>query len=102
MKANLGQPKNESVNVSWSAPHYRNGIISEYHIYYKKATENKVKQQEVVWNNMSGTSYVIENLTPYTTYTFWVRAETSAGVGNKSITATTTTEEGGNSLWFSL
>ena len=100
IEANLTQPKNESVNVSWSAPHYRNGIIRKYRVYYKKTTENKVEQREIIWNNIRETSYVIKTLTPYTTYLFWVRAETSAGVGNKSITSVTT-EEGGNSLCLS-
>ena len=98
VKANLTEPYNKTVKISWRAPHHRNGIIRKYHIYYQKAAENKVEQREIIWNNMSETNYVIKTLTPYTTYSFWVRAETSAGIGNKSITTSATTEEGGNLL----
>lgn len=59
---------------------------------------NKIKQQEIVLNNTNETSYVVKNLRPYTNYSFWVRAETSAGVGNKSVTRTAITDQGGN-LW---
>ena len=100
--ANVTQPYNTTVNVSWSAPRYRNGIITKYHIYYQKVRENRVEYPRTVWNNMSETSHVVTNLTPYTNYSFWVRAETSGGVGDKSATTTIMTHEGGNLLWFFL
>ena len=93
--ANVTQPYNATVNVSWSAPRHRNGIIIQYHIYYQKVTGYKV-----AWNNTSETSHVVTDLTPYTDYSFWVRAETSAGVGDKSVAATIMTDEGGNLLLF--
>lgn len=98
--ANVKQPYNTTINISWSAPRYRKGIITKYHIYYQKVAVNIVEHQRIDWNNMSETSHVVTDLIPYTNYSFWVRAETSAGVGKKSLTTTTMTHEGGNKLWF--
>ena len=95
--ANVTQPYNTTVNVSWSAPRHRNGIIIQYHIYYQNVTGYKVER-----HNMSETSHVVTDLTPYTDYSFWVRAETSAGVGDKSVTTTIMTDEGGNLLFLLL
>lgn len=99
VEANVTQPKNTTVKISWSAPLYRNGIITKYHIYHNKTTVvNKMKRQEIVRDITNETSYVVMKLVPYTKYSFWVRAETSAGIGKKSVTRTTTTDEGGNLL----
>ena len=84
---------NSSVELFWSAPRYPHGIISNYHVYYKTKTGSNVHGPETT----NGTQYLVENLTPYTNYSFWVRAVTSAGPGNNSVTLFNTTEEGGNS-----
>ena len=83
---------NTSVQLSWSAPLYSNGIITKYHVYYKKTTENIVGGSRTT----NGTQYFLERLAPYTNYSFWVYAETSAGLGNKSVTIFNKTYEGGN------
>ena len=81
---------NTSVQLSWSAPLHHNGIITKYHVYYKKATENVIAH-----NTANSTQYLVEDLTPYTNYSFWVYAQTSAGLGNKSVTVFNKTSEGG-------
>ncbi len=82
---------NTSVLLSWSAPLYHNGIITKYHVYYKKTTESNVNGPETT-NEIRN---LVENLIPYTNYSFWVYAETSAGLGNKSVTIFNKTYEGG-------
>ena len=53
------------------------------------------------FNTTNKTQYLVEELKPYTNYSFWVHAETSAGLGNKSDTKVNTTFEGGNLSWNS-
>ncbi len=82
---------NTSVQLSWSAPLYSNGIITRYHVYYKKTIENNIAGSRTT----NGTQYLLERLAPYTNYSFWVYAETSAGLGNESVTIFNKTYEGG-------
>jgi hypothetical protein len=82
---------NTTVQLSWSEPLYPNGIIRTYHVYYKKATENNV----IGHSTTKAKQYLVQHLTPYTNYSFWVYAETSAGLGNKSVTIFNKTYEGG-------
>ena len=91
--ANVAPPYNTTVRISWSAPWFRNGIIIKYHVYYKKETEITA-----VRDKTNETVHVVTDLTPYTYYSFWVRAETSVGVGNKCVQRTIMTHEGGNLL----
>ena len=91
--AHAAQPFNTTVRISWSPPRYHNGFITKYHAYYKKT-----KTIIVVRDTTKETSYVVTDLTPYTNYSFWVRAETSAGVGNKCLQRAIMTHEGGNSV----
>ena len=80
---------NTSVQLSWSAPLYHNGIINKYRVYYKKTTES------IGSGTTIGTQYLVGNLIPYTNYSFWVKANTSAGLGNESVTIFNKTTEGG-------
>lgn len=90
---NVAPPYNTTVKVSWSAPRFCNGIIIKYHVYYKKETEITTSRDKT-----NETTRVVTDLTPYTNYFFWVRAETSAGVGNKCVQKAIMTHEGGNLL----
>lgn len=82
---------NTTVQLSWKVPLYHHGVIKEYKVYYKKTTENIVFGPETT----NETGYILENLKPYTNYSFWVYAATSAGMGNRSATIYNVTYEGG-------
>ena len=84
---------NTTVQLSWDPPLRHNGIIQFYHVYYKRSTSTKSNTYR-----SNKTTYGFENLTPYTRYSFWVRAQTIAGLGNKSDTINNRTNEGGKKI----
>lgn len=67
-----------TVTLSWDPPVFstQNGIISSYSIRIEDADGHQAAAV-----NVSGTSYVVTDLTPYTLYIFSVGASTVAGTG---------------------
>ena len=84
---------NTTVQLFWDPPLRHNGIIQFYRVYYKRSTSTKSNSYR-----SNKTTYGFENLTPYTRYSFWVRAQTSVGPGSKSDTIINRTDEGGKKI----
>ncbi|XP_066297793.1 receptor-type tyrosine-protein phosphatase F-like isoform X2 [Branchiostoma lanceolatum] len=84
-----------SVHLStWAPPIEPNGEIISYTVQYgaSELCNETEMPQEVTTTNDSATT-VIEDLDPYTNYTFRVRGATSAGVGDLSNCTSTRTSE---------
>ena len=83
---------NTSILLSWHSPERENGIILWYTIYYKE--EGKTDNNSFSVPGKINRS-PIKPLHPFTNYTFWVQANTSAGYGNNSEMVRAQTREGG-------
>ena len=83
---------NTSIQVSWRPPERENGIILWYTIYYKE--EGKTDSNSFSVSRKIHES-AIKPLHPFTNYTFWVQANTSAGYGDNSEMVRAQTQEGG-------
>ena len=83
---------NTSIQVSWRPPERENGIILGYTIYYKE--KGKIDNNSCSVSAKIHTSE-IKPLHPFTNYTFWVQANTSAGYGDNSEMVRAQTQEGG-------
>ena len=83
---------NTSILLSWRSPERENGIILGYTIYYKE--KGKIDNNSC---SVSGKIHKseIKSLHPFTNYTFWVQANTSAGYGDNSEMVRAQTQEGG-------
>jgi hypothetical protein len=98
---NVNVESNTSVNLVWKAPQYPNGVIAKYRVYYNETMAEHGETYETTEETQYSeetkeTQYSVKKLTPYTKYSFWVRAETSAGLGNSSGPISNITKEGGN------
>lgn len=80
------------VTLEWNPPlrEHRNGIITGYLIQ-----QNEVGTGETLQYISNTTNRTVENLTPYTVYSFAVAAETSLGNGPFSDPVSVQTEETG-------
>ena len=68
-----------SVNITWTEPSKRNGIITAYNVLIKNI------QMKLLSNYNSTVEYlIVTNLTPHSKYVAFVIAKTSAGQGNVS------------------
>ena len=84
-----------SVQLSWEPPIQttHNGILRTYHILV-------VNNNSDILVDSSVTTHNISNLTPFTRYSFQIRAENNAGVGPYSEAVNATTLEDGEPLWL--
>lgn len=88
-----------SVNVSWASPQQPNGRIQGYVVKYrtyKMADEFRKEIQE----RTQLTYLLAENLEENVTYQFFVRAETSAGLGVEMVGNVTTGYNEGEKLFY--
>ena len=81
-----------SLSMSWEPPavQHRNGIITAYTINIM--SEDGMSMTQTV---SSGTSFRLESLRPFVSYTCSIAAYTSVGLGPFSTTVTATTPEDG-------
>ena len=70
-----------SLNVTWQPPQEENGKILHYVIHYQRVGSSK---KFSVVATATERQKVIIDLKPYTNYSIYVVANTSAGYGNKS------------------
>ena len=59
------------LNVMWTEPPDSNGIIRNYTVSYQRKGDGGIRINKTV--SGSETSTILNNLTPHTTYTIWVR-----------------------------
>ena len=86
-----------SINVSWTAPSQRNGILLSYTVYYAidnlDASNGEEQMLAVdVLEDMEMQFVVLENLTEFTSYRVEVSASTVAGEGGRSSGVPVTTD----------
>ena len=79
-----------SILVSWSPPLFSNGIIINYIVV---VTEVEIDMELTL--NATDTQVLITDLKPHTKYSVVVFAETSAGVGESSLSLAILTDEEG-------
>ena len=93
-----------SLSTTWSVPIPRNGIITGYTVYCNTSTNQSFPEQVIgpniptIRSVVNGTTLAVPfttGLNPYTQYSCYVTANTSAGEGNPSVIVTTRTVEGG-------
>ena len=97
----LGSPN--SLTSSWSVPISKNGIITAYNVYCNTSI-NQSSSEQVIGLNIPTIRSVVNGITlsvtfntglnPYTNYSCYVTANTSAGEGGPSVIATARTVEG--------
>ena len=80
-----------SVTLSWDPPVFstQNGIITSYSVRVENPDGSQAETLEAL-----GTSFVVTNLSPYTTYNFFVAASTIVGTGPFISTFAITLEDG--------
>ena len=93
--------------ANWSVPIARNGIITAYTVYCNTSASQAYPEQ-VIGPNLptirsvaNGTTLAVTfntRLNPYTQYSCYVTANTSAGVGSPSMVVTARTVENGETL----
>ena len=96
-----GSPTTLSAN--WSVPIPRNGIITGYSVYCNTSANQSYPEQVIGPNiptiislvNGKTLAVTLSGLNPYTQYSCYVTANTSAGEGSPSMIVTTRTVEGG-------
>ena len=71
------------ISISWSPPTTPNGIIIEYEIRYRESTSTGPYNI----TNTTNTQYSIVGLIPNTSYTIGVRAYTSVGPGEWTVSS---------------
>ena len=83
-----------SLSMTWDPPavQHRNGMITAYTINI--TSEDGMSMTQMVF---SGTSFRLESLRPFVSYTCSIAAHTSVGQGPFSTTVTATTPEDGMS-----
>ena len=96
---NVDSPNSTSINVTWTPPIVRNGILLGYEVLYKLTAGNcssgdpsSADSVDGVALNLSANhrTYVIYGLKKYQRYCVFVRAYTSAGPGDYSYNDITT------------
>eukprot|EP00117_Sycon_ciliatum_P022357 scpid935/ scgid0353/ Receptor-type tyrosine-protein phosphatase S; Receptor-type tyrosine-protein phosphatase sigma len=83
--------RSRNLTVSWSHPLDTNGVIERYRITYWRSDGNGMVTSRETTSNM--TSITVENLVPYTNYTYTITAATFAGFGSTSAVQTSQTAE---------
>ena len=91
------------LSASWSVPIPRNGIITGYSVYCNTSANQSYPQQMIgpnaptIRSLVNGTTLAttLTGFNPYTQYSCYVTANTSAGEGSPSIISTAGTAEGG-------
>ena len=90
--------------ANWSVPIPRNGIITGYTVYCNTSINQSFHEQVIGPNTptirsvVNGTTLAVTfntGLNPYTQYSCYVTANTSAGEGSPSVIATENTVQGG-------
>ena len=94
-----------ALSANWSVPIPKNGIITAYTVYCNTSASQAYPEQVIgpniptIRSVVNGTTLAVTfntGLNPYTQYSCYVTANTSAGEGNPSvIVVTTRTAEGG-------
>ena len=79
-----------AVQISWNQPDMLNGIIRYYTVVY--GIDGSSETEEL---NSTGTTAVVTDLDPFTTYEFYVVAFT-VDLSNRSESDTAITDEAGN------
>ena len=93
--------------INWSVPIPRNGIITGYTVYCNTSINQSFPEQVIGPNNpiirsvVKGTTLAVTfntGLNPYTQYSCYVTANTSAGEGSPSVIVTSRTVEDGEGI----
>ena len=93
-----------SLSATWSVPMPRNGNITGYTVYCNTSASQAYPEQVIGQNSptvrsvVNGTTLAVTfntGLNPYTQYSCYVTANTSAGEGKPSVIVTTRTADGG-------
>ena len=88
--------------MTWTTPDTPNGIILYYTVYCNVDESQGVggilPPDVVLMVLVTYNSVIVTGLTPYTSYTCYVTARTSAGEGNSSMVVTAQTDESGKYL----
>ena len=91
---NVDSPNSTSINVTWTPPIVRNGIILGYEVRYKLTADDCSSGDPSSADRVDGIalnlSAVIYGLEKYQRYCVFVRAYTSAGPGGYSYSDITT------------
>ena len=94
---NITLVNSTALNASWGEPVDPNGIIEGYQLFLELAPADAsyLGNDSRVFN-LSATDFtqVVDNLHPFATYRFDVRAMTSVGPGNRTSQSATTAEDG--------
>ena len=94
-----------ALSANWSVPIPRNGIITAYTVYCNTSATQAYPEQVIgpniptIRSVVNGTTLAVifnTGLNPYTQYSCYVTANTSAGEGSPSVIVTARTVEGGN------
>ena len=87
--------------ANWSAPIPRNGIITWYTVYCNTSASQAYPEQVIgpniptIRSVVNRTTLAVTGLNPYTQYSCYVTANTSAGEGSPSVIVTARTGEEG-------
>ena len=93
------------LSANWSVPIPKNGIITAYTVYCNTSASQAYPEQVIgpniptIRSVVNGTTLAVTfntGLNPYTQYSCYVTANTSAGEGSPSVILSSTTFEGGN------
>ena len=96
-----------ALSANWSVPIPRNGIITGYSVYCNTSINQSFPEQVIGPNTptirsvVNGTTLAVTfntGLNPYTQYSCYVTANTSAGEGSPSLISTANTVQGGKIL----
>ena len=92
--------------INWSVPIPRNGIITGYTVYCNISINQSFPEQAIgpnipiIRSVVNGTTLavILTGLYPYTQYSCYVTANTSAGEGSPSVIVTARTAEDGEGI----
>ena len=92
------------LSASWSAPIPKNGIITGYSVYCNTSANQSYPEQVIgsnvptIISEVNGTTLAVTltGLNPYTQYSCYVTANTSAGEGSPTTIFTEQTVQSGN------
>ena len=99
------------LSASWSVPIPKNGIITGYTVYCNTSASQSYPEQVIgpniptIRSIVNGTTLAVtfkSGLNPYTQYSCYVTANTSAGEGSRSVVVTARTVEGGVCIMLEL
>ncbi|KMQ61272.1 hypothetical protein ACM39_17805 [Chryseobacterium sp. FH2] len=78
----VGALTSSSAQVSWTVPAYTQS--SGYEIYYSTTNTAPTGSTAAILTNITGTSTTIPNLSPSTTYYYWVRTKCATTTGQSA------------------